>query len=258
MFEILWLKEELKNKYFHVFLFAIFFSTISIIITQKFLNFYNGLVAVFIISLAAAYPLIRYMKVEEGEEVTLVKKFSEKNILRRHGRELGLYLSFFMGVLIVFIVATILLPDGFFKIQQETIGVILSGSATHGEFFWGILSNNLRVFGITFLISFFISAGMIFILVWNASILGVFLASQARGIAHIPVFSLGYLPHGLLEISAYILAGLAGALISYNVPNLGIKKFRRDLFPKILLDACVIAIIGLAFVLIGAVVEVFF
>ncbi len=255
MLENLWLRQERRNKYVNIFLFSVVFSVISVFISYKFLNFAYGLSSVFMISLAAAYPLIRYLNVEEKEEIDLVVKYSEKRLLKRHGRELGIYLSFFAGVIVVFIVSTFILPSNFFAIQKQTINYLVSGNATSNQLFWEILFNNLKVFGLTALISFLFAAGMIFILVWNGSIFGVFLATYSKGIWHVPGFSLGYLPHGILEYSAYILAGIAGALLSYQIPKLKIEKYRKELFPRVAKDVAILFVIGLICVLLGALVE---
>lgn len=115
MLERLWLKDELENKYFHIFIFGVVFTIIALLLTNYILPIKNSLIAVFLISLAAAYPLVAYLRVEEDEEEKLIKKHKEKNLLKRHEKELMIYLSFFLGVMIVFVIAGFLLPENFFS-----------------------------------------------------------------------------------------------------------------------------------------------
>ena len=43
MFERLWLKEELENKYFHIFIFGVVFTIISLLLTNYILPIKNRL-----------------------------------------------------------------------------------------------------------------------------------------------------------------------------------------------------------------------
>jgi len=62
---------------------------------------------------------------------------------------------------------------------------------------------------------------MVFILVWNASVWGVFLS---KIINTNPIVALSYLPHRLLEMSGFVLAGIAGALL-YHI---SLSILRKD------------------------------
>lgn len=260
MFERLWLKDELENKYFHIFIFGVVFTIIALLLTNYILPIKNGLIAVFLISLAAAYPLVAYLRVEEDEEEKLIKKHKEKNLLKRHEKELMIYLSFFLGVMIVFVIAVFLLPDSFFSPQNEIIKGI-TGFATFqtGNFadvniLSTILLNNLEIFLLAFALSFVISAGMIFILVWNASVLGVFLSEI---ISTNLIIALSYLPHGLLEISGFMLAGVAGALLSHQFEHFKKGHHNKSVFRGILKDIGILLFIGVIVIIVGGLIETF-
>ena len=108
--------------------------------------------AVFIVSLATAYPLVAYLRVEEDEEEKIIKKHKERNLIKRHEKELMIYLSFFLGVMIVFIFAGFFLPDSFFSPQNEIIKGITgfatfqTGNSINSIALFTILKNNLIIF----------------------------------------------------------------------------------------------------------------
>jgi uncharacterized membrane protein SpoIIM required for sporulation len=260
MFERLWLKDELENKYFHIFIFGVVLTIISLLLTNYILPIKNGLVAVFLVSLAAAYPLVAHLRVEEEEEEKLIKKHKEKNLLKRHENELMIYLSFFLGVMIVFVAAGFLLPNSFFSPQNEIVKGITgfatfqTGNSVSVNVLSSILSNNLIIFLLAFALSFVISAGMVFILVWNASVLGVFLS---KIISANPLIALSYLPHGLLEISGFVLAGIAGALLSHQFEHFKRGHHKKSVFRGILKDIGILLFIGVIVIIIGGLIETF-
>lgn len=257
MFERLWLKDELENKYFHIFIFGVIFTIIAFLLTNFILPIKNGLFVVFLISLSATYPLVAYLIVEEDEIEKLIKKHKEKGFFKRHEKELMIYLSFFLGVMIVFIFAGFLLPNNFFFYQNEIIKGITGLAifeAGNSIALFTILKNNLIVFLLTFAISFVISAGMVFILVWNASVLGVFLS---KIIDTSPIEALSYLPHGLFEISGIVLAGIAGALLSHQFEYFKKTHHNKIIFKGILKDIGFLVLIGIAAIIIGALIETF-
>ena len=63
-----------------------------------------------------------------------------------------------------------------------------------------------------------------------------------------------YLPHGIIEMAAYFVGGLAGCIISVAVirHDLGSKKFF-----KILFDSSELLLIAVILLIIGGLVEVF-
>ncbi|MCD6477892.1 MAG: stage II sporulation protein M [Candidatus Aenigmarchaeota archaeon] len=258
MLETLWLREEYKDNFLYIFLFGLIFTIVSAFVTKIVFPSYEGLVSVFLVSLIGAYPMIRYLRKKEKDE--MLKRLNEEKLLKRHGDELAIYLSFFLGVVFGFIVSAYVLPSSYFEIQENVISGIkssVSGDIVNNTLLYSILSNNLWVFTLTFFISFLFSAGMIFILVWNASVLGVFLARTSEDIYHMHLLMLSYLPHGILEISAYILAGISGALLSYQIDFYFAKgPYRKSAVIRVLKDSIILLMSGLGFLLLAGIVEV--
>ncbi len=259
MLEGIWLREEYKDNLLAIFFFALVFTLLGVFLTKYVLPISQGLVSVFLISLIGAYPLITYLRSEEKKE--MVKRISEGKLILRHSNELAIYLTFFLGVTFGFVISAFVFPESFFSIQIQIIegirGGPISGNIIISNIFEKIISNNLWVFFLTFIISFLFSSGMVFILVWNASVLGVFIAKASGGVHNIHMLALSYLPHGLLEIASYILAGISGALLSYQFGYYyKTKKYNKETFLMVIKDAGVLILSGLLCLLFAGLIEV--
>lgn len=263
MLEGIWLREEYKNNLLVIFFFALVFTILGVFLTEYLLPINHGLVAVFLVSLMGAYPLITYLRSEEKEE--MVKRLSEEKLLIRHANELAIYLSFFLGVTFGFIICTFLFPSSFFSVQIQIIegirGASLAGAATGNviisALFERIINNNLWVFFLTFVVSFIFSAGMVFILVWNASVLGVFIAKASGSISEMHVLAISYLPHGILEIASYVLAGISGALLSYQFGYYyTTKEYKKETFFRVVKDSVILIACGLLCLFVAGLIEV--
>ena len=119
--------------------------------------------------------------------------------------------------------------------------------------------------------AFFYGAGAIFILTWNASVISaaignfirtnIALAAKTTGLMtawnYFHIFALGlmrYFIHGIPEILAYFMGGLAGGIISVAVirHHLSTEKSK-----KILLDSMDLIVLAIFVLFIAALIEVF-
>ncbi len=265
MLEKLWVEQERKRHFGLCIAFSFVFTFAAIVITYYFVPFkisgepLSGLIAVVLASLAASYPLIRFLEdeVTETEEERKSKLKDGFDLLERHKDEVELYLAFFLGATLAFGVVNSFSPE-VFEVQHEVIGSIrpdvAAGRFFSPGFFMEIITNNISVFLTTLLLSFFLTAGMVFILVWNASILGVFISEVTKGLVDIPLVALSYLPHGLLEISAYIIAGLAGFFLSHEVREI-IQWDDKTYAMKLMMDSFLLLGLGFVLLIVAAVIE---
>jgi len=138
--------------------------------------------------------------------------------------------------------------------QTNTIKSInsnISGNATISGVFIRILMSNIKVLLFTILFAFFYGAGTIFILTWNASVIGAavgnFVRSRVLNFADyfhiIPLGIMRYMTHGFFEILAYFIGGLAGgivsiALIKHNLQENRVLIDSLDLIRIIDLSSC--------------------
>ena len=166
------------------------------------------------------------------------------------------------------------LTQQLFTIQTSTIATLnqhVTGGVTQVGIMNKIFLNNVKVLIFCILFSFIYGAGAIFILTWNASVIGaaagnfirthVASAAEATGFSkfaayfHASSYSiLRYSIHGIPEIGAYFIAALAGGILSVAIIR---HDFGTTNFEKVLLDASDLILISIFILFIAAVLEVF-
>jgi hypothetical protein len=133
--------------------------------------------------------------------------------------------------------------------------------------FNNLISNNLWVMLFAFAASFMFGAGALWILTWNASTIGVHVGMQINKMVFatgstfdaylmgLPYYSLGMLPWALPEVLAYLVAAIAGGIISVAVSR---HHFRSEKFWLVVFDGIFFLLIALFLIVVGAYVEHFF
>ena len=242
---------------------AVFFTVVSVLLAGKIVPFqvgqvnYGGLIAVFLATLSLSYPLTNYLRDRDHEEIA--NNWKETSILERHFEEMSVYVGLFFAATIGFGISSFFMSDGFFTIQSMVLEGIrgnVTGNITAATSFYTIFMNNLMVLGATFGLSFFISGGMLFILLWNASVLGVLVGTISSSVAHIPIELMPYVVHGSVEVAAYVFAGFAGTLLAYHFEHYYVRgNHTKHSFRKVVADSIMLALLGVVAVLIGAVLE---
>lgn len=195
-------------------------------------------------------------------------KIGIKNFVKNHRDVFEVYFFMSMGVVFGYGLVILLLGTLGFDVnvvlseQVKQFGSGLTGEIIN-EFsvdklnqFFGIFTSNLGVAVLFFILSFFYGAGAIFLIVWNASIFSTFLVLSLQNIskginnalALIGAFSIYFLP----EVAGFLLAGLAGGIISKAVivENWGSKQFRN-----VLRDASVLLLVSFLFLLVAGLLE---
>ncbi len=254
------------------FLYAGFAAFLSIWVFES----YASLVMVFLTVLASVPLMYNTMRYEEYVDVKLSK---EQLRLKHHARALKFMTFMFLGFCIAFSLSYIFMPthtvEKLFKAQTETIRAINAGAGgaaiADSVILKHIFFNNVKVLLFCIFFAFFYGAGAIFILTWNASVISAAIGNLIRtnlasfagkhgwlSIAHyFTIFSAGflrYLTHGIFEIIAYFIAGLAGSLISVAVIN---HDFETKHFKKVLKDVLVLILISTGILGIAALIEVY-
>jgi uncharacterized membrane protein SpoIIM required for sporulation len=227
----------------------------------------------------AALPLI-YNTIKMEEEKDL-EGMEEKWLLKEHSKALRAFMYLFLGATLAFSFCYVLVSSDMvnvlFQSQTSTINAINSRVTGHlsfnanMSFFSKIFLNNIKVLIFCILFSFVYGSGAIFILMWNASVIGTaignFIRSELAKVAQLvgfdkiahyfQIISLGllrYSIHGIPEIFAYFIGGLAGGII-------GIAVIRHDFgttkFEHILLDSADLLLLSLGVLFIAAILEVF-
>lgn len=197
-------------------------------------------------------------------------------LLKEHKRAIMAFMFLFIGFVVAFSFWYIVLPvNNNFQAQVETYCIInrpsnfnncveqyglkdspvLTGGVTSSERLFMIFWNNFYVCIFTLVFSLIFGAGVIFILAWNASVIaaaiGIFTKSK---LANLPTGLGRYMIHGVPEIAAYFTVALAGGLISVAVIR---HEAGTEKFWEVLKDSVNLIMVGLAMLLVAAVIEVY-
>lgn len=274
-----------ERKPWELFFIGIFYSTIAMFLGLWIFYDQASLVMVFLTAIACIPLIYNTIKKEEANEDS--KK--EIILLKEHSRILYFLICLFFGFIISFSAWYVFLPSDMvqtmFSTQIQTIAAInakisgstatvgafigigslhITGDLTSNQLFWKILENNVKVLMFCIFFSFFYGAGAIFILTWNASVISAAIGNFVRsnlsavtGLSYFSIFSIGvfrYMTHGIFEILAYFMGGLAGGIISVAVirHELGTKRFKH-----VLMDSIDLILLAIGVLVAAAFVEVF-
>lgn len=282
VFESLLTPESAERRPWLTLPIAFILTTIAIFLGNLIFPNEASLTIVFLTTLFFVPLLYKLMIYEEEKDLAAS---DEKSLLKQHALALKFFLFLFIGITFCFMFWYIILlqfpgigidAEQLFKVQSDTIqqigGAPVSGQATVDvsaslTLTAVIFEHNLKVLIFCILFSFFYGAGAIFILTWNASVIGLALGKyvvavlavsegasfwlyiQATGCAFTR-----YMIHGIPEIAAYFIAALAGGIISVAIIR---YHFGSEKFEKIMVDAATLILIALVILLISAFVEVF-
>ncbi|MBN2458325.1 stage II sporulation protein M [Candidatus Woesearchaeota archaeon] len=262
-----------EKRPWQMMLLGVFYSSVAIMFSYIISPNNSSMLMVFFTVMACMPIIYNTIKYEESKDE---KGLSEVRLLKEHYRALEVFIFLFLGITLSFSVWNIVLPESIslnlFSAQFETMQSVNANATSMSGRFFGIFMNNLEVLFWCTAFSFLYGLGAIFILTWNASVIGFaiakFIKSNLANLAqqlgavstagYIQIYSCGYfvryLPHGLLEIAAYFMAGLAGGILSVAVirHRLGTKGFMDIVF-----DSADLLLISFIVIFIAGLVEVF-
>jgi len=259
-----------------MFFIGILYSSVAVFLS---LYVFGGqemsLVLVFLTVMACSILMYQTLRYEEKKDLYIDKEYK---LLEQHGKALSFFIFLFVGFVLSFALWYVFLPGDLaqrvFNSQINTINDINSltihGKTLGAASFWIILLNNFKVAFFSLFFSFFYGFGAIFILTWNASVVGVAtgifirnslnVALQKAGFVSITSYftsiSVGllrYLTHGIPEIASYFVAGLAGGLISIAVMHHGNNT---DEFKRVMKDCMWLVLVCFVLLVVAAVIEV--
>jgi uncharacterized membrane protein SpoIIM required for sporulation len=268
-----------EKKPWEMFFIGLLYSSVGIFLALWIFDKQSSFTMVFFIVLACVPIVHNTIKFEESKDLKLD---SEKEIMHEHNRAILFLMFLFVGITVAGVFWYVVLPAqtvGYlFEQQIGTIAEInnrvsanITGQVTSTDILFKIFFNNLKVLIFCILFAFIYGAGAIFILTWNATVIsaaiGNFIrsnlpaAASAIGIGKITgyftIFSSGFLKysvHGIPEILAYFYGGIAGGIISVAIIK---NHFSTDKASNILLDVGELLLIGLGFLVIAAIFEVY-
>lgn len=266
---------QLERKPWEMLLYSVIVTSFSIWVAYGVFPGSASIVFLFLITMALAPVVYKVL----GTEARIEEEYGDKinlSFFQHHEYILTIYIYLFLGVLITSAFWYSVLPTEpvdyltpLFGQQQSVLQQLTGqnvGYATGMNFgFWTIFINNLKVSLLAFTVSFFFGTGAIFILGWNASVIAVFVGELARETATtmtgplagvlgflyaVPMGLLSIALHGLPEVMAYCIAGMAGGILSA-----GIIRGQKD--ELIIEDAMALFMANFVILVIAAAIEVY-
>ncbi|QQG38530.1 MAG: stage II sporulation protein M [Candidatus Woesearchaeota archaeon] len=274
--------KKAEGKPFELFFIGLVYSSVAMFLSLWIFKEQASLVMVFLTVLAAVPLIVSAIKLEEERDIE--EEVGEKTLLKEHWRVISFLVFLFLGFVVSYSLWFIFLPPDItqttFSTQISTIeninsqitaSTVLGGVISPSKLLLRIFSNNVKVMVFAFLFSFFYGSGAIFILTWNASVIAAAIGAFVRnnismyaasvGLAKVGgyfhILSLGlfrYFIHGIPEITAYFIAGLAGGIISAAVIR---HDFDNKNFKRILYDSISLMVLAIFIVFIAALIEVY-
>jgi len=266
------------------------YSTVGLFLGLFAFGKYASLSSIFLTTMPLVVILYKAIELEERKDIVVHGRFS---LMKEHRYILSLFMFLFIGMVVSYAFWFFILPPAMvtsvFDSQIETVEDItggtmdVSGAATGAKGLAGIagsastfsafelvLSTNFRVWLFCILFSFLYGSGAIFVLTWNASIIGVSVGNIFRRViasyssadhytslynyfSALPI-SFSYMIHGIPEIAAYFLGSLGGGIISVAVIK---HDIRSKNFKHVLIDSIDLLVVSLIILFIAAVVEVY-
>lgn len=269
-----------ERRPWELFFVGAFYASISILIANwvfskdAVLSQYSS---IFVVTFTVMFSIPFMYYVIRLEEKKASEISGAINRIKEHRKALWAFLWLFVGFVVAFSFWYIILPSAnlseapvktycqinrpgnvdecFAQYGLKDVPSSTAFQTTNGERLFLIFTNNIYVLIFTLVFSLIFGAGVIFILVWNASVIGAAISIFSESnLGVLPIALARYFIHGIPEIAAYFVAALAGGIISIAVIR---RDMESERFWEILQDSLNLIIIAVVILFVAAFMEVF-
>lgn len=243
------LKEKIvEQKPQYAFALGILFSTIGMIMAVLIFKESPSFPAVFLTTLAAAPIAMRIIKKNE----------KSTDLYERYRSVIEVYAYLFFGMAVSFAIWFAILPAGFVSIlfKEQLLKFSVGYFTFERAELLAIVLNNMGLMLFFFLLSLFYGTGAMFLLAWNASILGTMWGNTIRGALTILtsgqaiVNTIMAFPYLFPEVAAYFFAAVAGGILSINIS----KKAKFD---RMFSESILLLLTAAGLIIVSGVIETF-
>ena len=258
--EAVLVSKNVSNRPLKIIFLSFAYSFVAITFSYHLFPAQSSMLAVALITIIFIPFFQKLFEQDEVSEILSLKKLKD-NVFVRHESTIKAFSLFFAGTTLAISAGYYFFPqyDAVFALQTSTLQSFATGRVTDFGTMLLLIANNTQVMLLMFVLSTIFGAGAVLILAWNASVIGVYLGMIARaftssGVDSASAFFYGVqsglfsiVLHGVPEILAYFVAGIAGGILSVGIAreSVGSMKFR-----KIFTDS--LKLLGMAQVLIIA------
>lgn len=261
MLDILFNPQKAQRHPIEIIFIGIFYSSLSVFLGSWIFESSRSISIIFLTVISCLYVVQGAIRAEEKKERGHIE---EERLLREHRGTIYLILFLFIGFTISFTLWAFFLPQDtalkVFSSQKVSVEKIrmITGNAVSANTLAKIFLNNVKVVAVSLIFALAYGAGAIYILVWNASVMGYVIGTIAKGkfgFAAIPFVMFKYLLHGIPEMLAYIVAAFAGGILYFAFIRGDLVK--KEKIKKITIDTAILLLISFALLAISAVIEVY-
>jgi uncharacterized membrane protein SpoIIM required for sporulation len=263
---------RLRHRPYLALFFGFAFTFVAFIFTYLLFRSMMSVAMVFLIALFLVPTFLLLVKKEEQVE----RKFGLRHFFRNHKDIFEVYLFSFIGVFLAFVVLGLAaygnasayenifsFQTRFLEFQQGVdSGVVQSFVQVDAEpkagHVLGLFTHDLVVLMICFVLSFFYGASAMFLIILNGSVFASFIVLVIRTISRNAVQGVQafffFLIHLLPEISGFLMAAIAGGVVSKALLH---EKKGSLASRNVFKDATMLMLIAIGLILLGALLEVF-
>ncbi|MGC8850731.1 MAG: stage II sporulation protein M [Candidatus Micrarchaeia archaeon] len=269
--------ENAERNPWEVFFLAFVFVTVGVWATDFLGGNCKGMLVNALIAIPAVPVILNLFNYEE-RSIEEGERFLGSRTLARHLPVVVTMVLFFVGMIFAFTFWYLALPPqkaaSIFGTQIEelkTVSGVFGGYATYAtqasfqQAFETIFLHNLGVLALIIAFSVLYGAGAVFVLIWNASIIGVFIGNFAKQfvlhaapeysiIAGVSAGFLGLVPHGTFELVSYLLGALGAGILSSAIIR---KSYEHKTFSKVTYDIAKLVAWAVVVLAIGAGIEAY-
>jgi len=248
--------EKIKRHAFFIFGMGFVYTFLSFFVSYFFFKDSFSLAIIFLTTLLLVPVLNKFINDEEEVE----GKDGLKNFYKNHKSLFKVLFFLFLGIFFAFVVLSFLNQD-LFTYQTDLLRAIGNDPSEnilqHEDIVkfdqaLGIISQNILVVVIAFILSIFYGAGALFLIILNASIFAIFISKliYMKGASVLFLFLIHLVP----ELTGFFMASIAGAVMSRAL-------FRENLlserFSNVARDSLVILLISALLIVIAGFLEVY-
>ncbi|MBI4170605.1 MAG: stage II sporulation protein M [Candidatus Aenigmarchaeota archaeon] len=245
--------KQAEDRPWEIFLVAFIYTLISVLFSVSIFPEQSSILSVAFLTIIFVPFFQKLFEIEEEKEDQAAERKMQGNLFARHQKLIYSFSAFFLGIIIAMSFLFIFYADAepAFSLQTETLKSFsyITASTTENADFVRFLLNNTQVMVLMFVLSVAFGAGAVFILAWNASVIAVYvgllirsfiesgLSSPIAYLYGVPVGLGSIALHGIPEIVAYFIAGLAGGILSVGIlrEKAGSREFNKILFDSLVL-----------------------
>ncbi|OIO25371.1 hypothetical protein COX85_00565 [Candidatus Micrarchaeota archaeon CG_4_10_14_0_2_um_filter_55_9] len=261
-----------KRNPWKLVLLAFVFVSIAVFATLFLGSKESSLLLVLFVIIPSIPTIHKLFSFEEESFEKVPFRVAGSRTLARHLPTLMVLANYFLGLTLAFTFWYLALPspeaESLFSAQiseLEAVRAHFQGFAVNAEAsinagaFELLFFHNLEVLLIVMVLSVVYSTGALFVLIWNASVIAVFLGALARNLVDPSAAALsmgagilGILPHGVFELLAYLTTALSGGILSRAIVR---QAYKKPLFRQIVYDVAKLFAWAVVFLAIGALIE---